>query len=88
MTTARKAGILVLSTAMGIFIGLPVYIFASFCLLLWYGDNGHPAKLLTVLLFYGVFGTTALMGFGAGIFICDRGYISGGSAPQVSRTSR
>lgn len=69
MKTMRTAGILLLSSAVGTIIGLPVYILGSFCLLLWYGHNGHPAKLLAVLLFYGTFGITTLIGFGAGLLL-------------------
>lgn len=72
MKTIKKAEILLLSVLAGAFAGLPIYLFASFCLFLWYGDNGHPTKLMIVVLFYGTFVTTALIGLGAGLLIIDK----------------
>jgi hypothetical protein len=75
MTSTKKVGILILSSAAGTVIGYGVFLFVSLGLLVFYGDDGqggHPTKFLENSLFYGVFGITTLLGFGLGLFIVKK----------------
>jgi hypothetical protein len=70
VTSTKKVGILILSSAAGTVIGSGVFLFASLGLLVVYGDN--PTEFLKNALFYGIFGTTTLVGFGLGLFIVKK----------------
>jgi hypothetical protein len=72
VTSTKKVGILILSSAAGTVIGYGVFLFVSLGLLVIYGDNGHPTEFLLKSLFYGVFGMTTLAGLGLGLFIVKK----------------
>jgi hypothetical protein len=75
VTSTKKVGILILSSAAGTAIGFGVFLFVSFALLVYYGDNeqgGHPSEFLKNSLFYGIFGITTLIGFGLGLCIVKK----------------
>lgn len=72
MASIKRLVIVILSSIAGTAAGYPVFLFLSLALLAFYGDDGqrgHPTELLKSFLFYGVFGTTTLIGFGLGLFL-------------------
>ena len=75
MTSAKRLVIVILSSATGMAVGYPVFLFLGIALIAYYGDDfqqGHPSELLKSFLLYGVFGTTTLIGLGVGLLLTRR----------------
>jgi hypothetical protein len=73
MTLTKKVAILILSTTVGLIVGYGIDLFIAVALLAFYGDDGQSrppySALLENCLFYGAFGISTLIGFGAGLLI-------------------
>jgi hypothetical protein len=69
MTSTKKVAIVILSSAAGLAIGYPTFLFVSLAELAYYGDNAVSTEFVRNFTFYGVFGATTLIGFVVGLFI-------------------
>jgi hypothetical protein len=74
VTSPKKVGILILSSAAGTAIGYGVFLFVSLGLLVIMRRRTGRAryKILREFFVYGVFGITTLLGFGLGLFIVTK----------------
>jgi hypothetical protein len=72
MRIILKGAILILSSIAGTVVGYGVFLFVSVALLEYYGDNRLSSDFVRNLVFYGIFGTTTLIGFGVGLFMVKK----------------
>lgn len=69
MTSIKRVAIVILSSLTGTAVGYPVFLFLGIVVISLYGDNARPPELLQSFVFYGVFGSTTLIGFAVGLYL-------------------